>query len=257
MRATFDLILRGGEVVSHAGRGLADIGVRDGRVVRVGDLGQASATAGRCARPRGHARGPRQPAARTDQGRAGWGRIAPRWCELGRAGGRGRPGSNASPPPSPAPARQPAAPPPPPAVPPSAAGGRRALRGSPSESPADPSRFPPCEPASARADRRHRRCGAPVRGPGMTSLAQRWRDSGPKRRHAAHRRSRKPEKSCRRRSITGDAQRRRWAFRSVPRRAVVGPARDVGAAGPPARHGCRGNRLHSKNGDTKESRGKE
>ena len=43
MRATFDLILRGGEVVSHAGRGLADIGVRDGRVVRVGDLGQASA----------------------------------------------------------------------------------------------------------------------------------------------------------------------------------------------------------------------
>jgi dihydroorotase len=39
----FDLIVRGGEVVNHAGRGPADVGVRDGKIVRVGDLGQASA----------------------------------------------------------------------------------------------------------------------------------------------------------------------------------------------------------------------
>jgi dihydroorotase len=43
MTATFDLIVRGGEVVNHAGRGLADVGITDGRVVKVGDLGQASA----------------------------------------------------------------------------------------------------------------------------------------------------------------------------------------------------------------------
>ena len=41
--APFDLILKGAEVVSHAGRGLADIGVRDGRFVRVGDLATAPA----------------------------------------------------------------------------------------------------------------------------------------------------------------------------------------------------------------------
>jgi len=40
---TYDLIVRGGEVVNHAGRGLADVGIRDGRIVEVGDLGQASA----------------------------------------------------------------------------------------------------------------------------------------------------------------------------------------------------------------------
>ncbi len=40
---TFDLIVRGGEVVSHAGRGLADIGIRDGRFAAIGDLGRASA----------------------------------------------------------------------------------------------------------------------------------------------------------------------------------------------------------------------
>jgi dihydroorotase len=40
---TFDLIVRGGEVVNHAGRGLADVGVRDGRIAFVGDLSQASA----------------------------------------------------------------------------------------------------------------------------------------------------------------------------------------------------------------------
>ena len=43
MAETFDLIVRGGEVVNHAGRGLADVGVRGGKIVTVGDLGQASA----------------------------------------------------------------------------------------------------------------------------------------------------------------------------------------------------------------------
>jgi dihydroorotase len=40
---SFDLIVRGGEVVNHAGRGAADIGVRGGRIAAIGDLGQASA----------------------------------------------------------------------------------------------------------------------------------------------------------------------------------------------------------------------
>src|ERR1700726_3899589 len=39
----FDLIVRGGEVVSHAGRGRADIGVVEGRIAAIGDLAQASA----------------------------------------------------------------------------------------------------------------------------------------------------------------------------------------------------------------------
>jgi dihydroorotase len=43
MSQTYDLIVRGGEVVSHAGRGRADIGVRDGRFAAIGDLSQASA----------------------------------------------------------------------------------------------------------------------------------------------------------------------------------------------------------------------
>jgi dihydroorotase len=43
MMQTFDLIVRGGEVVNHAGRGLADVGVRAGQVAAIGDLGQASA----------------------------------------------------------------------------------------------------------------------------------------------------------------------------------------------------------------------
>jgi dihydroorotase len=43
MAETFDLIVRGGEVVNHAGRGLADVGVRAGRIAAVGDLSQASA----------------------------------------------------------------------------------------------------------------------------------------------------------------------------------------------------------------------
>ncbi len=43
MPETFDLIVRGGEVINHAGRGLADVGVRDGRIAAIGDLSQASA----------------------------------------------------------------------------------------------------------------------------------------------------------------------------------------------------------------------
>ena len=43
MPETYDLIVRGGEVVNHAGRGLADVGVRGGKIAAVGDLSQASA----------------------------------------------------------------------------------------------------------------------------------------------------------------------------------------------------------------------
>src|SRR5262245_11783876 len=43
MAETYDLIVRGGEVVNHAGRGRADVGVRAGKVAAVGDLAKASA----------------------------------------------------------------------------------------------------------------------------------------------------------------------------------------------------------------------
>jgi dihydroorotase len=43
MPEVFDLVVRGGEVVSHAGRGPADIGVRGGKIAAVGDLSKASA----------------------------------------------------------------------------------------------------------------------------------------------------------------------------------------------------------------------
>ena len=43
MTQTYDLIVRGGEVANHAGRGLADVGVIDGKIAFIGDLGQASA----------------------------------------------------------------------------------------------------------------------------------------------------------------------------------------------------------------------
>jgi dihydroorotase len=43
MAETYDLIVRGGEVVNHAGRGPADVGVRGGKIAAVGDLAQASA----------------------------------------------------------------------------------------------------------------------------------------------------------------------------------------------------------------------
>jgi dihydroorotase len=42
MAETYDLIVRGGEVVNHAGRGLADVGVRRGKIAAVGDLSKAS-----------------------------------------------------------------------------------------------------------------------------------------------------------------------------------------------------------------------
>ncbi|HEX8233802.1 MAG TPA: dihydroorotase [Caulobacteraceae bacterium] len=43
MPETFDLLVRGGEVVTPSGRGRADIGVRDGRIAAIGELGHASA----------------------------------------------------------------------------------------------------------------------------------------------------------------------------------------------------------------------
>ncbi|WP_312083357.1 dihydroorotase [Brevundimonas sp.] len=43
MTQTYDLIVRGGEVANHAGRGLADVGVIDGKIAFIGDLSPASA----------------------------------------------------------------------------------------------------------------------------------------------------------------------------------------------------------------------
>ena len=43
MTETFDMIVQGGEVVNHAGRGFADIGIRGGKFAAVGDLSHASA----------------------------------------------------------------------------------------------------------------------------------------------------------------------------------------------------------------------
>jgi len=43
MTQTFDVILKGGEIVNHDGRGQADIGVIDGKTAAIGDLSQASA----------------------------------------------------------------------------------------------------------------------------------------------------------------------------------------------------------------------
>ena len=43
MTETYDLIVRGGEVINHQGRGPADVGVRGGKIAAIGDLGQASA----------------------------------------------------------------------------------------------------------------------------------------------------------------------------------------------------------------------
>jgi dihydroorotase len=42
---SFDLIIRGGTIASHAGEGEGDIGVRGGRIAAIGDLAQASAGA--------------------------------------------------------------------------------------------------------------------------------------------------------------------------------------------------------------------
>jgi dihydroorotase len=43
MPETYDLIVRGGEIVNHAGRGLADVGVKGGKIAAVGNLSKASA----------------------------------------------------------------------------------------------------------------------------------------------------------------------------------------------------------------------
>jgi dihydroorotase len=43
MTETFDLLLKGGIVVNHNGIGAADIGIRDGRIAGLGDLGQSAA----------------------------------------------------------------------------------------------------------------------------------------------------------------------------------------------------------------------
>lgn len=43
MPENFDLILSGATLVNHDGRGIADVGVRDGRTAAIGDLRQASA----------------------------------------------------------------------------------------------------------------------------------------------------------------------------------------------------------------------
>ena len=43
MTQTYDLIIKGGEVVNHAGRGRADVGVINGKIAKIGDLGPASA----------------------------------------------------------------------------------------------------------------------------------------------------------------------------------------------------------------------
>ncbi|MGD2132806.1 MAG: dihydroorotase [Maricaulaceae bacterium] len=41
--ATYDLIIKGGEVVNHAGRGRADVAVTNGKIAAIGDLSQADA----------------------------------------------------------------------------------------------------------------------------------------------------------------------------------------------------------------------
>lgn len=43
MPETYDLVVHGGEVVNHAGRGIADVGVRGGKIAAIGDLSQSSA----------------------------------------------------------------------------------------------------------------------------------------------------------------------------------------------------------------------
>ncbi|WP_416896577.1 MAG: dihydroorotase [Minwuia sp.] len=43
MRRTFDMIVHGGTVVNQNGEGLADVGIVDGRIAEIGDLGQADA----------------------------------------------------------------------------------------------------------------------------------------------------------------------------------------------------------------------
>lgn len=41
--STYDLVIRGGTIINHNGEGVGDIGVKDGRIAAIGDLGTASA----------------------------------------------------------------------------------------------------------------------------------------------------------------------------------------------------------------------
>lgn len=43
MAETFDLVFKGGTVVNHAGEGLADIGVKEGRIAAIGSIGEGLA----------------------------------------------------------------------------------------------------------------------------------------------------------------------------------------------------------------------
>ncbi|RME94734.1 MAG: dihydroorotase, partial [Alphaproteobacteria bacterium] len=43
MAETFDLIFRGGTLVNHDGAGPADIGIREGRIARLGSIAPDSA----------------------------------------------------------------------------------------------------------------------------------------------------------------------------------------------------------------------
>ena len=43
MQMTFDTIIKGGTIVNQDGIGQADIGIKDGKIMGLGDLGQASA----------------------------------------------------------------------------------------------------------------------------------------------------------------------------------------------------------------------
>jgi dihydroorotase len=43
MAETFDIVFKGGTVVNHAGEGVADLGIRDGRIAAIGDIGEAVA----------------------------------------------------------------------------------------------------------------------------------------------------------------------------------------------------------------------
>jgi dihydroorotase len=43
MAETFDIVFKGGTLVNHAGEGLADIGIRDGQIRAIGDIGEGLA----------------------------------------------------------------------------------------------------------------------------------------------------------------------------------------------------------------------
>ena len=43
MTKTFDLVIKGGTLVNHSGTGKADIGVRDGKIARIGNIDGADA----------------------------------------------------------------------------------------------------------------------------------------------------------------------------------------------------------------------